>query len=115
MNNSKLPTGIPFATNITVPSNVNYISLQSNLNYFALGQAEQLEMIYAQSWVDFFMQPQQAFALARRTYSTPREGAGLQVYRFPIPPTEVSYNSGNWQSTYGTSGDNLMNKLWWMN
>ncbi len=115
MNNSKLPTGIPFATNITVPSNVNYISLQSNLNYFALGQAEQLEMIYAQSWVDFFMQPQQAFALARRTYSTPREGAGLQVYRFPIPPTEVSYNPGNWQSTYGTSGDNLMNKLWWMN
>ena len=115
MSNSKLPTGIPFATNISVPSNVNYISLQSNLNYFSLGQAEQLNMIYAQSWLDFFMQPQQAFALARRTYSTPHEGAALQVFRFPIPPSEVSYNTGNWQSFYGTSGDNLMSKVWWMN
>lgn len=115
MSNSKLPTGIPFATNITIPSNVNYISLQTGLNYFSVSQTEQLNKIYSQSWVDFFMQPQQAFALARRTYLTPREGAGLQVYRFPIPPSEASYNLVNWQSTYGTSGDFLLGKIWWMN
>ena len=115
MTNSKLPTGIPFATNISVPSNVNFISLQNNLNYFLLNQSEQLNMIYAQSWVDFIMQPQQAFALTRRTNTTPRDGAALAVYRFPIPLKEASYNLGNWQNAYSGSGDGLLTKIWWMN
>lgn len=115
MSNSKLPTsGTPFATNITVPPSANYIALQNNLNYFSLSDADQLKMIYEQSWVDFFMQPQQAFALARRTNLTPHVGSPSQVYRFPIPPSEISYNLGHWQSTYGASGDGLSNRLWWM-
>jgi hypothetical protein len=115
MTNSKLPTsGTPFATNITVPPSANYIALQNNLNYFSLSEADQLKMIYEQSWVDFFMQPQQAFALARRTNLTPHVGTPSQVYRFPIPPSEISYNLGHWQSTYGTSGDGLSTRLWWM-
>ena len=114
MDHSKLPLGAPFAANITVPPNVNFISLQNSLNYFSLAEPDQLKMIYAQSWVDMFWQPQQAFALARRTNLTPREGNALSVYRFPIPPSEVSYNQANWQSVFGASGDELTQKIWWM-
>ena len=115
MDNSKLPTGISFATNISVPSNVNSISLQTNLNYFAVSESEQLNLIYAQSWLDFFLQPQQAFALARRTQLTPHVGAPSLVYRFPIPPSEAAYNEFNWLNASGTSSDNLQHKVWWMN
>ena len=115
MNNSKLPIGTPFSANISVPSSVNFISLQSNLNYFMVSESEQLDKIYAQSWLDFFMQPQQAFALARRTQRTPHEGNPSTVYRFPIPPSEVSYNQTNWLNAFGQGGDVLSRKVWWMN
>ncbi|MEO8148299.1 MAG: SusD/RagB family nutrient-binding outer membrane lipoprotein, partial [Bacteroidia bacterium] len=116
MNNSKLPPGTNFATNITVPSNLNFISVQNHLGFFTGTEEEQLREIYEQSFINLFRQPQEAFALARRTMNTPREGvAGLQVYRFTIPPSEVSYNQANWLSAVGSSGDNLMQKVWWMN
>jgi hypothetical protein len=110
-----LPVGTPFSANITVPSSVNFISLQNSLNYFMVSESEQLDKIYAQSWLDFFMQPQQAFALARRTQRTPHEGAPSTVYRFPIPPSEASYNQTNWLNTFGQGGDVLNRKVWWMN
>lgn len=115
MTNSKLPVGTPFSSNITVPSSVNFITLQSNLNYFSVSESEQLDKIYAQSWLDFFMQPQQAFALARRTQRTPHVGAPSTVYRFTIPPSETSYNQTNWLNAVGQSGDGLDVKVWWMN
>jgi hypothetical protein len=115
MDNSKLPPGTPFAANIQVPSNVNFISLQNNLDYFAVGETEQLNEIYAQCWLDLFRQPQEAFSLARRTFRTPHEGSGIQVYRFPIPPSEVSYNQANWINTFGATGNSLTQKVWWMN
>lgn len=115
MGSSKLPTGTPFATNITVPSNIGFISLQVGLNYFSVSESEQLDQIYAESWVDMIMQPQQAFALSRRTGRTPHEGAASQVFRFPIPPSEVSYNQANWANSVGSSGDGLNQKVWWMN
>jgi hypothetical protein len=115
MSNSRLPLGTPFATNITVPSTANFFSVQNSLNYFSATEAEQLNQIYAESWLDFFWQPQQAFALSRRTGNTPHNGAASTVFRFPIPPSEVSYNQVNWSSTFGSSGDNLNQKVWWMN
>lgn len=115
MTNSKLPLGASFASNITVPPNLSFISVQNNLGFFNGDEAEQLREIYAQCWIDFMRQPQEAFALARRTMNTPREGVtGLQVYSFTIPPSEVSYNQTNWLNNQGASGDNLMQKVWWM-
>lgn len=115
MANSKLPTGTPFATNIQVPSNVNFISLQNKLDYFSKTSQEQLDLIYQQEWIDMFTQPQQNFALMRRTFRTPHIGNASQVYRFPIPPNEVNYNQINWLSIFGAGGDNLNRKIWWMN
>lgn len=115
MEDSKLPTGTPFNTNITVPSNVNFLSLQNNLDYFTATPSGQLDEIYEQCWIDLFLQPQEAFSLARRTGRTPREGSTpLQIYRLPIPPTEVSYNQINWSNAFGGS-DQLTTRVWWMN
>jgi hypothetical protein len=115
MDNSKLPLGATFASNIQVPSSVNFISVQNHLNFFTAGQQEQLEEIYEQCWIDMFRQPQEAFALSRRTSLTPHEGVSSTVYRFPIPSSEVSYNETNWLSAIGSSGDNFSVKCWWMN
>lgn len=114
MSNSHLPPGTPFASNITVPAGLNFFSVQNNLGFFSGSETEQLNEIYAQRWIDLFRQPQEAFALARRTGLTPHEGNPSEVYRFSIPPSEVSYNQANWQSAIGTAGDNLNQKVWWM-
>ena len=114
MNNSRLPDGTPFGTNITIPSGVSFISLQNNLDYLTTGQLTQAEL-YEQCWIDLFRQPQEAFALSRRTGMTPHEGNASQVYRFPIPPTEVAFNEFNWLQAVGSTGDNLNRKVWWMN
>ena len=37
-----------------------------------------------------------------------------EVYRFPIPPSEVSYNELNWMDAIGAAGDDLDEKVWWM-
>jgi hypothetical protein len=114
MMTSRLPMGAPFANNISVPSNLNFISVQNNLIFFSGTEEQQLREIYSQCMMDMFRQPQEAFALARRTGMTPFDGPSSQVYRFPIPPTEVSYNSSNYSSTFGASGDNMNMKVWWM-
>lgn len=114
MTASRLPMGAPFANNVSVPQNLNFISVQNNLGFFTGTEEQQLREIYAQCMIDFFRQPQEAFALARRTGMTPYDGVPSQVYRFPIPPTEVSYNASNYSSTFGASGDNMNTKVWWM-
>lgn len=114
MNNSRLPPGTLFTANISVPSNLDFISVQNNVDFFTGSEEVQLREIYAQSWIDLFRQPQEAFALARRTGLTPHEGTPSEVYRFPIPPSEVAYNELNWMNSVGSSGDNLNGKVWWM-
>ncbi len=114
MTASRLPLGAPFSNNVSVPQNLNFISVQNNLAFFTGTEEQQLREIYAQCMIDFFRQPQEAFALARRTGMTPFDGVPSQVYRFPIPPTEVSYNASNYSSTFGASGDNMNTKVWWM-
>lgn len=115
MDNSKLPPGTPFSTNVTVPPGLGFISIQNNLDFFSGDEEVQIREIYAQRWIDQFRQPQEAFALARRTFKTPSESGPITIYRFPIPPTEVTYNVANWQTSYGNNGDNLTQKVWWMN
>lgn len=114
MNNSRLPPGTLFNANITVPPNLDFISIQNNVDFFTGNEEVQLREIYAQSMIDFFRQPQEAFALQRRTGMTPHEGPPGEIYRFPIPPSEVAYNQANWMNAIGASGDNLNQKVWWM-
>ena len=113
MNQSRLPLGATFASNITVPPNVNFISLQNHLDYVLTGVLTETEL-YRQRWIDLFRQPQEAFALARRTGNTPHAGPSSAVYRFPIPPSEVAYNQQNWYSAVGAGGDDFSRKVWWM-
>lgn len=115
MQNSKLPLGASFSSNINVPSNLNFNSVQFHLDYFSANEQGQLNEIYEQCWIDLIREPQEAFALLRRTGLTPREGAPGTVNKFPIPPSEVSYNYTNWLNTFSSSGDNLSTKVWWMN
>ncbi|MBK7855264.1 MAG: SusD/RagB family nutrient-binding outer membrane lipoprotein [Bacteroidetes bacterium] len=114
MNRSKLPSGVTFQTNVTVPTSVNFFSLQQNIEFFTASEQDQLKEIYRQQWIEFFRQPQEAFALARRTGLTPHVGAASAVNKFPIPPSEVSNNLTNWLSSY-SNGDDLSQKVWWMN
>ncbi len=75
-----------------------------------------LELIYAQCWIDLFRQPWEAYALARRTGLTPREGAPLTFNRFTYPASEAEYNQANWQTQVATMGGNDAKelKVWWM-
>lgn len=115
MNGSKLPnTGTPFSADVAVPASLGSFTVQVGTNYFSSTDQQKMEILYAQSWLDLFLQPQEAWALARRA-NVPHEGPASTVYRFPIPPTEAAYNQTNWLSTFGSaSGDVMDRKMWWM-
>lgn len=75
---------------------------------------KKLEFIYAQRWLDAFRQPWEAYALARRTGLTPREGPPLAHFRFPYPPSEAENNSGNWAAQVSKMvEDSERVKVWW--
>lgn len=75
-----------------------------------------LELIYTQYWLDLFRQPWEAYALARRTGKTPREGAPLTYNRLTYPASEAEYNQENWNKQIATMGgkDDKETKVWWM-
>ncbi len=74
-----------------------------------------IELVYAQAWLDIFRQPWEAFALARRTGKTPREGDALNYFRLTYPASESNYNGQNWLAqTTRMGGDRNDVKLWWM-
>lgn len=80
------------------------------------GNGFKLELIYAQRWIDLFRQPWEAYALARRTGKTPREGDPLTYNRFTYPASEAEYNQENWQTQVAAMGgsDQKETKIWWM-
>jgi hypothetical protein len=91
----------------------------SVLNHFgswmATSDEQKLQFIYTQSWLDAFRQPWDAYALARRTNLLPREGAALNHFRMPYPPSEAQYNSANMNEAIARQGgDSPQTKLWWM-
>ncbi len=116
MTNSKLPTGTPFSNNILVP-NLPTWGIENEIynDYFNGSDQDKQRVLYSQCWLDMFRQPQEAFALSRRTGLTPHAGIPSMVYRFPIPQSEVSYNQSNWYNAVGAAGDGLSQKVWWMN
>jgi len=80
-------------------------------------EAAQLDLIYAQRWVDHFRQPWEAFALQRRIGDRlPRAGDANDFYRFKYPPSEANNNPIEWSNQVAEMGGDENNiKLWWMN
>ena len=116
--NSKLPSsGMTFPEMVQIPPGLGPSSV---LNVFgswnATSDEEKLEFIYTQRWLDAFRQPWEAYALARRTGMTPREGDPINHFRLPYPTSEVEYNSSNWAEAIGNQGggDTPEFKLWWI-
>lgn len=114
---SKLPSsGIAFSEVISIPAWLNAASVQGRWGFWnAADEDEKLRFIYAQAWIDAFRQPDQAYALARRTQMTPRTNEPLQHFRLPYPPSELAYNAQNvTEAINRQGGDSPDNKIWWM-
>jgi len=117
-NNSKLPSsGMTFPEMIQIPSGLNFSSVLTVFGFWnATSDEEKLEFIYTQRWLDAFRQPWEAYALARRTGKTPREGEPIDHFRLPYPPSEAEYNSANWSDALVNQGggDTPEYKIWWI-
>ena len=113
----RLPiSGVGFDEKITIPSGLNAASV---LNHFGSWNAgtddEKLAYIYTQRWIDAFRQPWEAYAEARRTGLTPREGDPIAHFRMPYPPSETQYNTVNWDEAKANQGGEEPDvKIWWI-
>ena len=115
--NSKLPSsGVTFEENITIPSTLSASSVVTEFGLWnATTEEEKLIFLYTQRWLDSFWQPMEAFALTRRTGKTPHEGDPIDYFRFPYPPSEMSYNQANCvEAVSRQGGDSPQNKFWWI-
>jgi len=115
--NSKLPlSGMTFPEMIPIPEHLNASSVLEHYgSWNAHSEEEKLEFIYTQWMLDAFRQPWEAYALARRTGKTPREGLPINHFRLPYPPSEAEYNSANCaQAISSQGGDQPGTRLWWI-
>lgn len=116
--NSKLPTsGMTFPDMNPIPPGLGASSVLMVFgSWNAISDEEKLRFIYTQRWLDAFRQPWEAYALARRTNMTPREGEDINHFRMPYPPSEVEYNSENWSDAISNQGggDTPDFKIWWI-
>jgi hypothetical protein len=113
---SRLPlSGLKFTDVISIPSQVNAASVLMHFgSWNATSDEQMLGFIYTQEWLDAFRQPWEAYALARRTGMTPREGDPINHFRMPYPPSEVQYNEVNCNAAIQEQGgDNPETKIWW--
>ncbi|MEN7549377.1 SusD/RagB family nutrient-binding outer membrane lipoprotein [Rapidithrix thailandica] len=82
--------------------------------------ANALDLIYTQRWLNYMFQPWDAWSLKRRTDATPAEELGeggerfVSTMRFPFPQDEKDNNNENW-SSYANSigGDEPSVPVWW--
>ncbi len=117
MTNSTLPNNIDadFFSLINVPQNLNFPSLLNKVGLFNFSSVDdKLKMICTQRWIDNFRQPWEAWALARRTMMTPREGDPLNYFKLPYPQSESLFNYDNWSAAVGNMADETKTKVWWM-
>lgn len=115
--NSRLPLSqMTFPQMISIPSNLSASTVLMRFgSWNAASDEEKLQFIYTQWWLDAFRQPWEAYALARRTGETPREGAPIDHFRLPYPPTEVEFNSDNCAKAIADQGgDGPETKIWWV-
>lgn len=116
--NSQLPlSGMKFTDMVNIPPNLGASTVLNVFgSWMATSDEEKLRFIYTQRWLDAFRQPWEAYALARRTGMTPREGDAINHFRMPYPPSEVEYNSANWTDALNNQGggDTPDYKVWWI-
>ncbi len=115
--NSQLPTSrLAFTDMVTIPDKIDASSVLMKFgSWNAVTEEEKLLFIYTQWWLDAFRQPWEAYALARRTGKTPREGAPISHYRLPYPPSEMEFNSANCEQAIARQGgDTPEIKIWWV-
>jgi hypothetical protein len=109
-------SGTKFTDVINIPAGLGPNSVLSVFgSWMATSDEEKLRFIYTQRWIDAFRQPWEAYALARRTGMTPREGDDINHFRLPYPPSEAEYNTANWQDAVSRQGGETSEyKLWWI-
>ncbi|HOW30374.1 MAG TPA: SusD/RagB family nutrient-binding outer membrane lipoprotein [Bacteroidales bacterium] len=113
----KLPlSGVKFDDMVAIPQNLTVTKVLQHYGSFNATTDEGfLDFIYTQCWIDMFRQPWDAYALARRTAMTPREGDALNHFRMPYPPTEKQYNAENCNEAISRQGgDSPESKIWWV-
>jgi hypothetical protein len=113
----RLPiSGVKFTDKITIPQNLNAASVLMKFgSWNATSEEEKLRFIYTQRWIDAFRQPWEAYAEARRTGMTPREGDPIAHFRMPYPPSENQYNATNLnEARLKQGGDEPGIKMWWI-
>jgi hypothetical protein len=116
-NQMKLPlSGVKFTEKINIPQGLNAASVLNRFgSWNATTEEEKLAFIYTQRWIDAFRQPWEAYAEARRTRLTPREGEAIAHFRLPYPPSESQYNSENWtEAKSNQGGEEPETKIWWI-
>lgn len=100
----------------------NHYLEQNGWNLFT--NEEYVKLIVEQRWLNSFLQPWEAWILARRTlgsdYETPTTTghSKLITYRLPYPSSENEYNHENYQEQVAKMaplGDSKSTKVWWMN
>lgn len=108
-------SALKFKDVVSIPQNLNAASVLNHFgSWIATTDEEFLALIYTQCWIDAFRQPWDAYALARRTGLTPRDGGPLNHFRMPYPPSEYQYNSTNCNAAIARQGgDSPETKLWW--
>lgn len=112
----RLPvSGVKFTDKITIPQNLSAASVLMKFgSWNATTDAEKLQFIYTQRWIDAFRQPWEAYAEVRRTGMTPG-GDVPQHFRMPYPPSESQYNQSNMKDAVSKQGgDDPTVKLWWI-
>jgi len=115
--NSRLPvSGITFEETISIPAWLNSATVQGRFGFWnASSDEEKLHFIYTQRWLDLFRQPLEAYALTRRTRSTPHEGSLPNHFRLPYPPSEEEFNQENLSGAIMMQGGaNTENIIWWI-
>ncbi len=114
---SRLPSSnMTFPEMIEIPGDLDESSVLLKFgSWNAQTEEEKLQYIYTQWMIDAFRQPWEAYALARRTGMTPREGGPIHHFRLPYPPSEVEYNTDNWaQAVADQGGETPEVKIWWI-
>ncbi len=113
----RLPlSGLAFSKKISIPSGLNVAKVLDHFgSWNATTDEQKLAFIYTQRWIDAFRQPSEAYAEARRTKMTPREGDPIAHFRLPYPPSESQYNTANWNEAKARQGgDGPEVKIWWI-
>lgn len=113
----RLPlSGVTFDSKISIPQHLSSASVLTHFgSWNATSEQQKLQFIYTQRWLDAFRQPGEAYAVARRTGMTPREGNKISHFRLPYPPSEAQYNTANMNAAIAIQGgDNPEVKLWWV-